>query len=91
MMQHNIALETTFGPAAANTGALKPTTPTTEHRTIWRRWFDVLVTNQEWRARRVTAPYLARQSDATLNDIGFNADQITAIRREAGDRTPIGL
>jgi uncharacterized protein YjiS (DUF1127 family) len=80
-----------FEPAFVDTGLAKPIGPASEHRRILRRWFDALVANQERRARRVTAPYLARESDATLKDIGFNTDQIAAIRREAGDRSPIGL
>jgi hypothetical protein len=91
MVRHSVALEASFDPDSSIARSLIPAIPKIIRQPIWRRWLAALIANQERRARWVTAPYLARESDAMLKDIGFNSDQIAAIRRAAGDRQPIGL
>lgn len=43
--------------------------------------FAAIEVRQEARAKRVVKGYLARKSDTRLQDLGFSATQIAALRR----------
>ncbi len=43
--------------------------------------FAAIEVRQEARAKRAVKGYLARQSDTRLQDLGFSATQIAALRR----------
>jgi hypothetical protein len=56
-------------------------------RALLSRSYRALVAAQEARAKAIVQPYLARHDDQVLFNLGFNAEEIKVIRRQA-DREP---
>lgn len=82
-MNPNIATSPyAVAPDADATGTAS--TPSIGLRARLTRWFDAVSAAQQRRADRIVRPYLCRQSDHTLQDLGFTPEQITALRREDG-------
>ena len=54
--------------------------------TAFRAVYEALIRSQQARANVRVRPYLARESDATLERLGFSRAEIDAIRASTADR-----